>query len=317
MRHQAWFLAIALALCSSRSALAQPTGAPTISDEHFRHGREALALRDYRLALHLFRASQELEPARGKLLNIALCEEKLGLVTAATQHFEQVLPQLAPGDERRALVQQHLAELAPRISYLRVDLASGAPVGARVSFNGAPLATSTLGTEMVIDPGKYVITVNTPDRSERRYDVVMEEGKALAITVEPGVVVSPKAPPREDAPQRTSNRTHVGIFLVSAGAAAVTIGGITGILARIDHDDVERLCPTRVACSPDALRQASAGESLSVISALTLSAGAIGAGVGSYLLLSGGKSRGPSTATATVGLTLLPDGGRLGVRGSF
>jgi hypothetical protein len=104
---------------------------------------------------------------------------------------------------------------------------------------------------------------------------------------------------------------------VSAGAAAVTIGGITGILARIDHDDVERLCPTRVACSPDALRQASAGESLSVISALTLSAGAIGAGVGSYLLLSGGKSRGPSTATATVGLTLLPDGGRLGVRGSF
>ena len=317
MNYRGWLLTVTLALCTAENAYAQPTTLHAQADESFRQAREAAAHGDDRLALQLFRASHELEASRGTLLNIAICEEKLGLVTAAMQHFQEVLPQFAPGDERLALVQQHISDLVPRVPHLRVNVAIAAPAGTRVTFDGAPLAATRLGAEMAVDPGKHVITVNATGLPERRYDVVVEEGKALALTVEPGAIAPPKLLPRLDTPPPTSHRTQVGIIVGSAGIVALTVGGVAGVLALADRDAIESECPTRVGCSPEILDRARSGKSLSIVSALSLSAGAIGVGAGMYLVLSSGKSRGTATAATTAGLTLLSDGGRLGIRGSF
>lgn len=313
MRHLAWILASALAWCSPRIAFAQPANGPALAEEQFRDGRAALAQHDYKRALELFRASQELDPGKGKLLNIAVCEEELGLVTTATRHFREILPQLTAGDARLVLAQQHLAELAPRIARVRLDLTRTAPADTTVTFDGSPLASTTLGTEMTVDPGRYVVRVNAISVPERRYEVVVGAGDTVALTVEPGVMTPAKPTLPPETPQPRSSRRQVGFIVGGVGIAGLTVGAVTGILALVDRGVIAEQCPTHVGCSSDVLARASAGKSLSILSALSLSAGAVGIGAGFYLIL----SKGASTAATAAGLTLLPGGGRVGIRGTF
>src|SRR6185369_13126725 len=103
-------LVLALALAAPAPALAQPDK-HTQAEEQFHKAREAQTKGDYKKALELLRASQALEPGRGKLVNIAICEMELGLLGASVRHFEEVLPQLPAGDERLPIVQKQLAQL--------------------------------------------------------------------------------------------------------------------------------------------------------------------------------------------------------------
>jgi hypothetical protein len=258
MRHRIWFLtvALALALAAPAGALAQSTDDHARADEQFHQAREALTQGNDELALRLFRASQEIEPGRGKLLNIALCEEKLGLLAEATVHFEALLPQLTPGDERRAIVQQHLADLRPRVPHVAVKVPAAAP---------------------------------------------------------PAAALAPKPAARKVAPQPMSSKRKTGFLVGGAGLAGLAVGGVTGILALVDRGAIQSQCPSHRGCSPEIVDRASAGKALSITSTFAFVAGAVGASAGLYLVLTGGKS----AAATKVGLTLLPDGGRVGVGGVF
>lgn len=315
MRYRPWLLALTLSLGASQSALAQSKDAHAAAEEQFRQGREALERADYEVALRLFRQSQEAEPGRGKLLNLAICEEKLGLLTEANRHFQEVLPQLTPDDERLTIAREHLTALAPRIPHLRIDLAPSSPSGATVSADGAPFAPTALGTEMPIDPGKHAITVTAPGRTERRYELSLDEGKRATLTVEAGALVgADPASPVIATP--TSSRRTVGFIVGGVGLAGIAAGAVTGILALGDHASAVEACPLKVGCSRDVVDQAKSGQALSVVSTVAFAAGAIGVGVGVYLVVSGGKSPAPATAPR-VGLTLLPGGGNLGLSGAF
>jgi hypothetical protein len=316
MRYRTLLLAITLSLGASTGALAQPVDAHAAAEEQFRQGREALERADYKAALGLFRKSQELEPGRGKLLNLAICEEQLGLLTEATQHFQDVLPQLA-GDERLTIAQQHLTALIPRVPHVRIELAPSSPPGATVSADGAPLAPTALGAEMPYNPGKHAFTVTAPGRSERRYDLTLEEGKRAALTVEAGAVITTEAVTLpEVTPTPTSSRRTVGFIVGGVGVAGLAVGAVTGIVSLNDHASALKACPTRMGCSSDVIAQAKSGQTLSIVSTAAFAAGAVAAGVGLYLVLSGGK--GPSPAAAPrAGLTVLPGGARLGFEAAF
>lgn len=312
MRYRTWLLALTLSLSAPQSALAQPEDTHAAAEDLFRQGREALSRKDYKGALELFNKAQGIEPGRGKLINIALCEEELGQLTEAAQHFQEVLPQLTPDDERLEIARQHLAGLGPRIPRLRIDLANGARGGAGVTLDGAPLSEAALGTEMPADPGKHVITVTAPGRREMRYDLTLEEGKRAALVVEPGAVVAAKnGAPREAHP--ASSRRTAGFVVGGVGLAGLAAGGVTGILALVSHSAAESECPLHKGCSADIVNQASTGKSLSVVSTIAFAAGAVGVGVGLYLVLSSDRS----SAAPRAGLTLLPDGGRLGFSAAF
>lgn len=315
MRYRPWLLVLTLSLGASQSALALPSDSHAAAEEQFRQGREALARSDYKAALGLFRRSQEIEPGRGKLLNLAICEEQLGLLTEANQHFQDVLAQLTPGDERLTIARQHLTALTPRIPHLRLDLAGSSPPFATVSADGAPVAKAALGAEMPLDPGKHAITVTTPGRAERRYELTLEEGKHAALTVEAGAVVAGDAGARATAEPSNTRRT-VGFLVAGVGVAGLTAGAVTGILALGDHASAVKGCPSKVGCSPAVVDQAKAGRSLSVVSTVAFAAGAAAAGVGVYLVLSSGDSPAP-VAAPRVGLTVLQGGASLGFDGVF
>ena len=316
MRFQAWFIALTVALCAPQVASAQTSPGVTKdvhakAEEQFRLGRKAQDNGDFKPALEYFRASHALEPGRGKLLNIAICEKEIGLLATAMQHFQEVLPQLTAGDPRIAIVKKNIAELEPRLPHVRISLAGSALPGSEVTFDGAAVAPSALGTDIPVDPGDHVVIVTAPGRPDRRYEVKVEEGKKMALEVEPGAAPPPPAPVKPDEPRSMDGRRLGGFIAGGIGLAGLAAGSVTGAIALSDHSDVEGKCPTHRGCSQDVLDQASRGKSLSIVSTVAFAAGAVGVGVGLYIVLSGGDS-GPA-----VGLMVLPDGGRMGIHGKF
>lgn len=319
MRYRTWLLAITLSLGAPQSAFAQPSDAHAAAEEKFRQGREALERADYKLALEMFQKSQALEAGRGKLLNIAICEEKLGRLTEATRHILELLPQLAPDDERRTIARKQLTALEARTPHLRIDLAASSPPDTTVSADGSPVPKAALGTEIPYNPGKHAISVAAPGRAERRYELSLEEGQRAVLPVEPGLVVvvagTGNVGAASPAPTTSSRRT-VGFVVGGVGLAGLGVGAITGILSLGDHASALEACPLKVKCSTAVVDQAKAGQSLSVVSTVAFAAGAAAAGVGLYLVLSSGKS--PASAAASqLGVTLLPGGGSLGIHGFF
>lgn len=328
MRFHAWLSLLTLALCVSETALAQQAPDATAeqvdihaqAQEQFRLGREAQNNGNFRLALRLLRVSYGLEHGRGTLLNIAICEKELGQLATAMQHFQEVLPLLSSTDERLAIVQENMSDLEPRLPHLRVVLMPQAPPGTTVTYDDAELAPAILGTEMPVDPGKHQVIVKAKGRPERQYELMVAESTGITLNVEPGVAPRPPPPlppPKamRDMPKSLDAMRTAGIIVGGVGVVGLAVGAVTGTAAVVDHAAAERQCPDHKGCSSDVLHLASKGKSFSIASTVAFAAGAAGVGMGLYLVLSSDKSG--SKASPRVGVTLLSDGGRIGLQGGF
>ncbi len=307
--------ALALALAVPAPALADGD-AHAQAEEQFRQAREAQNKGDFRRALDLLRASQAAEPGRGKLVNMAICEEKLGLVGSALRHLEEVLPQLQAGDERLPIVRKSLAQIRPRVPVLRLELAAGMPDHVRIKLDDEALPVAKLGTDLTVDPGKHTVTLAADGRADTRQEVELKEQDHRTLRLEAGPAtgapeaVALPAPPA-DEPQPGLRRRLAGLVLGGAGAAGLVIGVGTGIVSLVDHGSATSGCPTHVGCSQSVLDKASQGKALAAASTAAFVGGAVLAGVGVYLVISGRAAQ----PKATVGLTGVLGGAR--VEGSF
>lgn len=321
MRFQTLLLLTALtlgAVNAPSAALAQSPDAHARAEQQFRQARKAMDAKDFRQAMTLLHESQELEARPSTLLNIAVCEEELGLLATAMRHFEEVVPQLKEGDARLAVAKEHIAKLGPRLPYLRIAMPPGAPAAALIKLDGAPVAAAALGSEIPVDPGKHVVSGEAPGSPERRYEVVAEEAKRVVVPVEPWPDTSapPPPPPTVQEPPSRNNRRLAGYVVGGVGLAGLGAGAVIGVLTILRHDELERKCPSHTGCSPEVIRGASDGQTLSIVSTVALAAGATGLGIGTYLVLSSGTAK-KTAAAATVGAAVLPGGAMLGAWGRF
>jgi hypothetical protein len=234
MRSGSLVLILSLLLAVPAVASAEPAGIHAMADDYFRLAREAFTEKDYKHALELFRTSHGLEPGRGKLINIALCEDQVGQLVSALKHFREVAPQFPTEDERGSLARVHIAQLELRIPRLRVGLAAWAPVGTKVALDGDALAPSALGTDIPVDAGEHVLTVTAPGVPERRYDVMLEEGKRAVLTLEafdgPAHVATGDGAPRRIGP---------GIAIGAVAVAGLGAGAVFMALRRQAITDAE------------------------------------------------------------------------------
>ncbi len=307
-RHAAAFLAgMAIALAPG-GAFAQSTRAVHSQAEAlFHRGTELLSSGRHAEALKAFQESQALERGRGKAFLIAVCEEKVGRVLSATRHFEALQLELDPQDERRAIVQERVAALKPRIPHLRIDL-QRAEAGATVTLDGATLAADALAGDIPVDPGHHEITSTTAAGVRTRYSVTVSEGATETVRSAP----LPATTPSFD-PQSSSFRRLGGWVGLGGGAVALGVGAATGFMALRKHDAAESACPSHQGCSAETARDARDGRTLSIVSTTALIVGAAAATAGVYVVfLSGGSS-----SRTTVGVRALPGGGALGFEGAF
>lgn len=282
------------------------------ADDLFRKGREEQDRGNCQKALEHFRESHALKPGRGTLLNMGLCEKKLGQLAKALMHLEELLPQLTAGDDRRQIVRDALAEIKPKVPYLRIILRADSPAGTVVAYDKAELAPTMIGTDIPVDPGKHVIVVEAPGLPDRKYDIVMEEGKKQTLQVEPGV--REEGPPKDAIAADSSNpKRTAGFVLGGVGIASLLTGAITGVMAVSANRELQEACPSRTGCSAEAIATADRGRALSITNTVTLAVGVIAVGVSIPLILTSKKSSEPAAARVWIS----PDGARIGLTGSF
>jgi len=173
----------------------EPAADPQIAraDELFTEAKALLASNLIQ-ACDKFTESLHYNPAAiGTLLNVALCDEKLGRVASAVARFteardhakEQGLP------EHLRAAEDHLATLLPSVPHLAIQLSQPLP-DTTVLVDDRVVAPGSLA-DIAIDPGERVVVVSAPDhlpyrtklviaRAERRTLVVPALARSVTVT---------------------------------------------------------------------------------------------------------------------------------------
>jgi hypothetical protein len=280
----------------------------------------------------------------GGRLTLAECyegEDKLGSAYSSYLLAERMARE-ANQPERRRKAHDRIVALKPKLATLAIDVSEElrSLAGLEVQRDGVPVALAEWGAATPVDRGLHVIRVTAAGKEPLQRSVEVSAdgvGARVAIdamtaaTVVPaplekpsqaspgpaepacsGAATPPETAPDRDAPPPETGRRVAGFIVGGIGVAGLAIGTGTGILALLDHGAVASQCPQQRWCSPDVVRRASAGKSMSIASTAAFTAGAVGVGVGVILVLSNHKGSGPE-----VGFALRPDGGRLGILGAF
>jgi len=290
------------------SATAQPRDAAA-AEALFRQGREAADAGDYATACEKFKESNRLDPAVGTVFNIADCEERLGRLATAWQLFQEVAQRLPAGDDRQAIARGRSKTLEPRLPKLAVRLSETAPAGTLVQRDGVELGAASLETALPVDPGPHQVSAGAPGHQTRVFDVVLREGESKSLDVEPGPRVNgaPVTNVTADTAPSSSQRT-MGYVLGGVGVAGLVVGTVAGVMVLDRKSTVDDNCNASKVCNQEGLDAAESGRTLGVVTTTGLVVGALGIGIGAYLILSSPKEQGPHTALVTSGE---PHGARL------
>ncbi|HEY2510491.1 MAG TPA: hypothetical protein VGI39_06535 [Polyangiaceae bacterium] len=307
--------AIALAFAASLWATAAQARDPVGAEALFRAGRDALQRKDFAAACSAFEASQRLDPAAGTALNLAACERGRGRVASAWQHLREALDLLPADDDRVPIAKKQIASLQPRLPHLTVRLAADAPAGTKVLRDDVEIAGALIGFAQPIDPGRHVIRVTAPHFTEQTYEVIVTEGIARQIEVEPGAYVAESR--TVERPGMTGRR-KAGLILGGFGLTAIGIGAVEGIVVAQRGSERRAICPNDVCDNTTSLAQArnvdSSGNALSLVSTVAFAVGGAALALGTYLAVTGSPEKRPSVALVPLAS---PSGGGLGLHGSF
>ena len=159
---------------------------PAAADTLFRKGREAAEKGDWATACPKFAESQRLDPAPGTLLNLADCEEHLGQLASAYEHFKTALETMAPNDDRIPFAKQHMAQVEKRVPHLTLNASADLPASARVTKDDVQLGSASFGLALPVDPGAHSIVVVVAGHADRRVTVTLKAGDAQAIALRGG-----------------------------------------------------------------------------------------------------------------------------------
>jgi hypothetical protein len=274
-------LLVILSPVGGRTLAAQLTD-PAAAEALFQEGRRLLKSRDPDVAAACakFDESLRLDPAIGTLINVAACQERLGRTATAWQHWRAAADQLATADRRRTMALNHAMALEKVLPRLVVTLGPNIPddVQVEVRRDGIRLGRASLGLPLPLDPGPHRVTVLSPGRQPRNYDLVIAPRETQNLLVEPGpeALAQPSSSPPERqvaaapppaapatveetlgppatfdiqtpavpaAPRPTSWRTVASWGLIGAGAAALGTAGYFGSQALAARRDARTSCP--------------------------------------------------------------------------
>ncbi len=283
------------------------------ADALFESARAAMSKGDFASACEQFRASDKLDPAVGTELNLADCEEKRGRVASAWELYRAVGEKLSESDERVTLARERIRSLEPRVPKVTLTLAANAPQNCAVRDGNVELGSAAFGVALPFDPGPHDLVVSAPGYEARTYHVLLAEGQAQALTVEPGpsgapaapaiatpgpiVPASSSSPPPSLAPSHSSKRT-VGFVIGGVGVAGLGVGAISGALMLSKKHALDGDCNPDKSCNAAGVDAAHSAHTFQVVSNVGWIAGALALGTGAFLVLTSGSDERPSTSLA-------------------
>lgn len=284
---------------------------PPEASRLFQDGRAAFAQADYERASSFFEQSYQLDPALGTLLNLAVCEEKLGKLRAALGHLEQARNSADAADRRRPLVEERIAQLDARIPRLTVQRSAVMSDNVAISLDQRELAAAEIGATMRIDPGRHILDCTGP-RGERCTNVFsLKEGESAVhvatvthASIAPGGAPPPDAahpnPPSPSVLPPSDNRRPLAYATGAFGLAGVLVGLVAGGAVLNQKNIVEAHCD-RTGCDRTGYDAAQLGMTLSTIGTISTAVGLSAIGVSGYLFVTAPAPRGPITGVSFVG----------------
>jgi hypothetical protein len=201
-RRTALFTLVAGAAQTAQAQLPAATPDPAAAESLFQDGRRLIRSGDFHVACARFEESFRLDRAAGTLANLADCEERLGRIAGAWQHWLQAADLMDENDPRRGEALGRAAQLEKLVPTLQITLEAGAPAASRVARDGVALAEESLQVPLPTDPGHHVILISAPARETRRIDLILLEGEKRVLVVAPGEPLPP-APWRAPTSSRT------------------------------------------------------------------------------------------------------------------
>ena len=150
-------------------------------------GRSLAASGDYAGACAKFEESERAEPAVGTLLNLADCNEKLGLTASAWAALKEAAAraELAGEHGRAEAAAARGAALESSLSRLQIVPPESGPQDFQIRRDGLAVGSTVAGTAVPVDPGAHVIeaVVGGTVRWSRRLDI--PRGPSLVVVVVP------------------------------------------------------------------------------------------------------------------------------------
>jgi hypothetical protein len=232
---RAWLVLAALLV--ARDALADPTD--TRAETLFSQAREAMEQRAWERAAALLRESQELDPAAGTLLNLAVCNVELGRTATAYRLFgEALFFAERQGDAEQADVARERREaMAAKLSTVRIESAEPADI----TLDDAPFGPQFLSREIPVDPGAHQVHVRfSSGRTWTTSFFVGQVPSHALVRVAPYFADTPPARATSSRwpAMRVAGAVTAGVSLVALGAGAFFMG--RALDRRAESDD---LCP--------------------------------------------------------------------------
>jgi hypothetical protein len=289
-------MVMALAVATTSTVLSTPARAVDPAAELlFQEGRQLLAEGHFVDACARFTQSFAVEASSGTLLNLALCNEKLGKeATALAQYRETARLAQSQGRADRAAAAIRKAEgLELTVARLAVKPTNPGE-GFKATLDDTSIGDDQLGVASPIDPGPHKISATAPGRRAWQATIEIARGEQRALEIPSLELDAPPPPPPppvpslppptpapaavhvEDAALKDSGRSRgsrTDLYLVAGGGvllvASAVIWPITFLKVRSDQNE----CPTDPGC-PDYQSRRSA-DALLEITAWTTSGAAV------------------------------------------
>ncbi len=304
-------LVLAMGVCSAPAVSLASESNKAAAEALFNEGRSLMSSGRYDEAVAKLKASQNLDPGLGTLLNIAECYERLGRTASAWAQYREIvsLARQAGAKEREDLAEQKSRELEPKISKLAINLKPGAGDASDMTItrDGEVVSAAELAVAIPVDPGKHVIEVSAPGKEPWSLSVEIGEGsstKAVEIPVLTDASGSTPAPPAaggETTPATTSDsgstQRVLGIVAGGIGVVGIGLGSFFGLKASSTWSDAKSHCRSYpYDCGDEGTSLQKDAKSQATISTIGFIVGGVGLAGGAVLYFTAGSSKKESVA---------------------
>ena len=246
------------------------------ADKLFDEGR-ALMKSDLHAACEKFEESLKFNSqAIGTLMNVALCDEKLGRTASAAAKFAEARDRAKEGnmDVHLKAAEERLAELLPRVPHVKIVFAVPPLPETRIVMDDKVVAMADI-TDIALDPGEHPLVVSAPNHLPYQTIVRIAEGEHHTVTV----------PALQGA---GGSRRTVGKIVTISGGVFIAGGIIIGVLANNRYNDQFDGAPPNCdkatkQCNGNGQTETERARTLGVVGTVVGGFGVAAAAVGLYL----------------------------------
>jgi hypothetical protein len=295
---------------AARPARAQSADT-ALATELFNAGRDLMRDGSYAAACPKLAESARLDAKVGSFARLAECEEKLGKMVAARGYWQQATNLArAQGDPRLAHVEAELARVDKVVSKVDVLLDGPTTQGVSLRLDGVEVGAAGVGVALPVDGGSHTIVVSAAGKKPFTTTVAtVPDGAVVPVHVpalEDAPVVLP--PPRVATPAAAPTPgtwtpvRKVGLATLGVGAAALAVGGVFGILAKVKLDASNNDGCSGNTCPLNGFDERTTARTDGTLSTVFFIAGAaVAAAGGSLLLFAPSKKENPEATSVGLG----------------